>query len=394
MRNEADRAGALPGPRGASASTRRRALAHAGGSGSNSSTNPQPPDATWWRAFRPSARSEPSKIGASRALPFARPWIFALAVAVSAAALMAPAHTPTPDPYPAPAPQDLPASRATRTLRFAVVSFYNPRLMYLKYQPLVDYLSTQTPWRFQLDLSPTYQQTIDRLCGGQVDLAYLGPFSYVRAHEVCGARPVVRLNTAGRDSYTSYVMVRQDSRITNLAQLKGERFAFGSRLSASSHLVPRAMLDRAGLRPGVDVTCAYYGHHDRAARAVLLGEAAACGIRDLVGDQFKPRGLRVLAQSDPIPNFPLVVGPEAPSGLAAALTGVLIDLPARNKAAAATIAGWDPELAGGFAPVSPEAYLPVLRLARRLFGPRAPFLPAEDLVCRPGPRDSRPPTPR
>jgi phosphonate transport system substrate-binding protein len=266
--------------------------------------------------------------------------------------------------------------------------------MYLKYQPLVDYLSTHTPWRFQLDLSSTYQETIDRLCGGQVDLAYLGPFSYVRAHEVCGARPIVRLNTGGRESYTSYIMVRQDSGITTLAQLKGQRIAFGARLSTSSHLVPRAMLDRAGLRLGVDVTCSYHGHHDRAARAVLLGETAACGIRDLVGDQFKTRGLKVLAQSDPIPNFPLVVGPGAPPELAAALADVLIDLPGRDPAAAATIAGWDAELAGGFAPVGPEAYAPVLDLARRVFGPRAPFLPPEELVCRPGSRIAGPPTSR
>ncbi len=110
------------------------------------------------------------------------------------------------------------------------------------------------------------------------------------------------------------------------------------------------MLEAAGLRVGTDVRCRYYGHHERAARAVLLGEVDACGVRDIVGARFADRGLRLLAVSDPIPNFPLVVGPD---GAPSACVGTWCACWSRSRlptpAARRTVAGWDEELAGGFA---------------------------------------------
>ena len=278
-----------------------------------------------------------------------------------------------------------PAHPGTRpVLKFAVVSFYNPRLMYLKDQPLVDYLGAHTPWRFELDLSPSYRETVTRLCEGRVQLAYLGPFSYVRAREMCKVKPVVQLKSEGRVTYTSYIMVRENSPIHSLAELRGQTFVYGAVLSTSSHLMPRYMLQQAGLESGRDLKCRDDGHHERAARAVLTGEAAACGVRDLVGDQFNGRGLRILAKSAPMVNFPLVVGPRSPSGFEAALTDALIALPRRDPKAARDIASWDPELSGGFAEVSADAYQPIADLARRLFGPKALTASPDDLTCGPG----------
>ncbi len=264
------------------------------------------------------------------------------------------------------------------------MSFYNPRLMYLKYQPLIDYLTERTPWRFELALSTSYRETVSRLCAGDVQLAYLGPFTYLRAREQCGAKAILRLNTGGKAAYFSYVMVREDSPIKRLEDLRGKTFGFGALLSTSSHLMPRAMLTKAGLSPGRDVGCRYYEHHERAARAVLMGDVVACGIRDLVGDQFKGRGLRILARSEPMLNFPLSVHPQASPVLVTALTEALANLPRRDPAVARAIEGWDPELAGGFAPVRADGYSAILSLAKAVFGPDVLSLPPEQMSCGPG----------
>jgi ABC-type phosphate/phosphonate transport system substrate-binding protein len=141
------------------------------------------------------------------------------------------------------------------------------------------------------------------------------------------------------------------------------------------------MLLDAGVRPGADVRCRYYGHHDQAARAVLMREAAACGIRDLTGERFKGRGLRVLAISSPIPNFPFAVGPQTPPQLAAALVDALVQLPERDAAVARTMAGWDEELSGGFAAAAAGDYVPLGNLALRVFGRRALQVDPAALVC-------------
>lgn len=266
-------------------------------------------------------------------------------------------------------------------LRFGAVSFYNPRLMYLKYQPLVDYLSRYTGRPWELAVSSSYESSVEQLCSGELAAAYLGPFTYLRALARCGAIPVVRLNTHGKATYQALIMVRQESPITSLAQLAGKRFGFGAPLSTSSHLVPRAMLLAAGLQPGRDYTCRYLWHHEKAAREVLLGGVDASGVRDIVGEKFVQRGLRVLASSEPIPNFPFVISPLGPAGVREELVHALVMLPLKDPAIQAAISEWDEELAGGFALAAASDFEPVRTLARLVFGPLALRRPEAELGC-------------
>jgi phosphonate transport system substrate-binding protein len=275
-----------------------------------------------------------------------------------------------------------PAAQAPASpLRFGVVTFYNPRSMFQKYQPLVDYLAARTGLPWELAISGSYESTVEDLCSGRLAIAYLGPSTFVRAQDLCRATPVVKLLTGGRPTYRSFIVVREKSAIRDLNDLKGRSFGFGSPLSTSSHLMPRAMLQRAGIRPGVDVACKYYMHHESAARAVLLGEVDAGGVRDVVAEKFLGRGLRVLARSEEMPNFPFVVGPKTPHGVTQELIRVLVTLPASDESARAAIAGWDEELAGGFAPADAAEYASLRTLGDRVFGRRWEKLSEKALEC-------------
>jgi phosphonate transport system substrate-binding protein len=264
---------------------------------------------------------------------------------------------------------------------FGVVTFYNPRLMYLKYQPLVDYLSARTGRRWELAISGSYEDAVEGLCSGRFALAYLGPLTFVRAREQCGAKPVVKLLTHGQPTFRSYIVVREDAPIRTLADLRGKSFGFGSSLSTSSHIVPRAMLARAGLKPGADVQCRYFRHHDSAARAVLLGEVDAAGVRDIVGEEFAHRGLRILDRSEPVPNFPFVVGPRTSAEVVRDVVRALVLVPQLEPDARATISRWDEELAGGFARAEAEEFEPLGRLGEQVFGKRWSTLPERALEC-------------
>jgi phosphonate transport system substrate-binding protein len=266
-------------------------------------------------------------------------------------------------------------------LEFGVVSFYAPRMMYLKYQPLVDFLSEHTGRRWELHINTSYQQTVDDLCSGGLTAAYLGPLTYVRAHAVCGAETILRLQTGGRDTYRSYIMVREDSPVREVADLEGKRFGFGSALSTSSHLVPRAMLVKAGIDVGVETQCLYFEHHERAARAVLIGEADACGVRDIVGDRFLGRGLRILARSQPIPNFPIVLGPHETDEIRREIIHVLVELPKEDPEIARKMTSWDEELARGFVPSNDAEYDGIRALAEEVFGRDSLTLPPDRLRC-------------
>jgi phosphonate transport system substrate-binding protein len=265
-------------------------------------------------------------------------------------------------------------------LLLGVVDFYNPRLMYLKYQPLVDHLSEHTGRPWELAIGADYQETVDALCHGRVAVAYLGPLTYIRARALCGAEPIVRLNTANRSTYESLIMVRADSEIQSLEELRGRRFGFGAALSTSSHLVPRAMLLDSGVGSS-EIECHYFEHHERAARAVILDEVDACGVRDIVGERFMQRGLRVLARSRGIPNFPLVMAPASGPELTAAVERALVDAPRQDRWRAQHLLRWDVEFRHGFALAADDDYDPVRDLARRVFGDEALTLSEEQLRC-------------
>lgn len=252
-------------------------------------------------------------------------------------------------------------------LRLGAVGFYNPRLMYLKYQELVDYLSDATGRPWELEIGSGYQGTVDALCRGELALAYLGPFTYVRAREQCGVEPVARLRTGVSATFRSLILVRDDSPFETVAQLDGARIGFGAPLSTSSHLAPRAMLLDAGIGPG-DFECRFYGHHERAARAVLLGEVDACGVRDIVGRRFGERGLRVLAASEPIPNFPIVAAPGLPPELVEVVDDALLGRPALDPRVVERMRAWDPEIRDGFARCADADYDPTRAMAVRVLG--------------------------
>jgi len=253
--------------------------------------------------------------------------------------------------------------------------------MYLKYQPLVDYLSEHSGSQWELRINTSYQQTVDELCSGRLTAAYMGPMTYVRAHAACGAEPVLRLRTAGRDTYQSYILVREDSSIRELGDLEGKRFGFGSVFSTSSHLMPRAMLVEAGIDVPDEIDCLYLEHHERAARAVLLGEVDACGIRDSAGRKFLDRGLRIVARSRPIPNFPFVIAPEAPSEVRSGIVRALVELPGEDPEIARRMTEWDEELAQGFVFSQDAEYDGIRALAEEIIGPGALALPEADLRC-------------
>lgn len=283
----------------------------------------------------------------------------------------------TPGPRAAEAP-------ARRSAKLGVVGFYNPRLMYLKYQPLVDYLTEKTSMNWELVIGSDYDETVKRLCEGKVDLAYLGPLTFTKAKHLCGARAIVRLQTGGKPTFHSYIMVRVDSPYRTLEELRGKRIGLGSPLSTSAHLVPLAMLrDRGVLGEGGKTSCTNYGHHERAARACLMGEVDACGVRDVIGDRFIDRGLRVLARSEPIPNFPLVASPLADEKVVREVIKSLVDEPAADAALRARIATWDPELASGFVQAREADYDAIRDLAFTILGKDVFDKTESELACAP-----------
>ncbi len=164
---------------------------------------------------------------------------------------------------------------------FGVIPKDNPRIAYEKFQPLMDYLSEKTPYRFELVLSKTYNETIIALGQGDIDMAFMGPLTYLHARADYNAVSILKSITEnGKPFYRSVVVTKSDSQIRELSDLQGKSFAFASTHSTSGNLIPRFLLAEYGIHLRHLKKYNNFNYHDTVVKWVLKGEYDAgerCG---------------------------------------------------------------------------------------------------------------------
>ncbi|BCR03699.1 hypothetical protein DESUT3_07680 [Desulfuromonas versatilis] len=242
-------------------------------------------------------------------------------------------------------------------VHFGVIPRYNPMVMYRNYQPIMDYLSEHTPFRFELKLSRSYADAIRMLREGQTQVASLGDVTFAEAFREFGVIPLVKpLNNLGEAFYQSIIIVRQDSPIQTLEDLKGHTFAFGNIHSTSGNLIPRHYLFRRGISLFDLESFENLDTHDKVVKAVLKGKVAAGAVKDVVAYQYQFHGLRFLANIGPIPSVPIVVRHDTPPAVVEALRTALLAINRKSPEQIKEMRGWDPEFRNGFTEAQTSDY--------------------------------------
>ncbi len=204
-------------------------------------------------------------------------------------------------------------SKDKKTVYFGVIPRDNPRIMYEKYQPLLDYLALKTPFAYELVLKKNYEETVNSLGSGEMDLALLGPLTYLEAHSKYGAISI--LKSKGVDNTTSYksvIIKKKDSPVKSLPELKGKSFAFASTKSTSGNLIPRYLLANSGIHLSDLSKYANFDYHDSVVKAILKGQYTAGAVRDSTARKYMKLGIEIIAASEAIPTGPLVAGAGTP----------------------------------------------------------------------------------
>lgn len=248
-------------------------------------------------------------------------------------------------------------------VQFGIIPRYNPMVMYRNYQPLMDYLSAHTPYRFELKLSRNYADAVRMLRTGETQVASLGDLTFAEAFRQFGPMPVAKpLNDLGQPFYRSAIIVRDDSPIQQLTDLRGKTFAFGDVHSTSGNLIPRDFLFRNGISLFDLLRFENLDSHDAVAKAVLKGKVDAGAVKDVVAQRYRAHGLRILALSEPIPGVPIVAGPDAPPQLVSALRQALLGIDPKDPDQSRAMADWDPEFRNGFVAAQAEDYQSIFDL--------------------------------
>ena len=256
-------------------------------------------------------------------------------------------------------------SKEKEVIYFSAITLYHPIVMYQRYQPLMDYLTKNTPYMFELKLSQDYRDIIYFLKSNRVQVALLGGVTYIEAKKQFDIIPILKpLGHDGKPYYRSVFIARADNKkIKTLSDLKGKSIAFASKLSTSGYLAPLYHLYcNAGIRFGDLSRRVNFRYHDSVAREVLRGDFDVGAVIDSVANRFKNRGLKVIAVSDPIPGLPIVVRADASPELISAMKKALLSLDYSNPGHRRIMEQWDEEFKYGFAEATDSDYRQVRRM--------------------------------
>ena len=182
-----------------------------------------------------------------------------------------------------------------------------------RFSPMANYLSKQLNKKVTLRVGANYDEHIQAIGKDQVDLAYMGPASYVTLVNQYGIKPTLaRIEMDGKPTFHGYIVTRSDSAINSLEDLKGQSFAFGDPKSTMSYVVPHFMLTQAGVITHDSAEHTFLGSHINVALAVLSGDYAAGAIKPAVFRKFESKGLRIIAVSPEISEHVFVSRTDLP----------------------------------------------------------------------------------
>ena len=204
------------------------------------------------------------------------------------------------------------------------------------FEPVADHIGEELGTEVELYTATDYSGIIEAMRSGQVDLAWYGPLSYVLANKVAGAEAIaVQIAEEGETdpTYHSLMVTRKDSGIGDIRDLEGKTFSFVDPASTSGNLFPRKAFDEAGMDPEEDLAeSTYAGGHDASVLAVENGTVDAGAVADTTYDLMVEEGmieendLRVIHESEPIPESPIAVREDLSPEVKKQLEDVLVEM--------------------------------------------------------------------
>lgn len=174
-----------------------------------------------------------------------------------------------------------------------------------------------------------YTVGIEAMASKKVDVMLVSPMSYFQAKERAGAELLVSTPTV--DEYRTKFIVKADSDVNTLADLKGKSFAFVDQSSSSGYLYPKSKLinslnldtDKLETSGYFFSTVAFSGKHDSSVIGVTMNDYDGAAVAGTTLGQMEKAGvlkkdaIKIIDETDLIPNPAYVVRSDLPADLKA-----------------------------------------------------------------------------
>lgn len=226
--------------------------------------------------------------------------------------------------------------RKIDAIRIGVLPDQSSERAVSKYQGIFDRLQTETGLAVEVVFPRSYGELTDLFSRQQVDIAYFGGVTFLRAHRESGAVPLVMRDVDM--NFTSYFLVRSNEEAKQVSDFRGRRLSFGSKLSTSGHLMPRHFMLQDGIvAEEFFGEVLYSGAHDMTAIWVRDGQADIGAVNSDVVDKMYLEGsltgeqVKILETTSPYPDYVWAVQPYVHEELRIAIRNLFTGLSSSNE---------------------------------------------------------------
>lgn len=258
--------------------------------------------------------------------------------------------------------------KADACLRFGSVPSEKLSTIEVEYQKWKEWIEKSSHLCVNVILSHSYEDVIKKLQNNELDVARLGPFSYVLAKQQADVEPVVvGVKKNGQSYYKSYLVstpeVSETLGVTS--RLVGEKgmkafaeklephkkkwvFTFTDVGSTSGYAVPFYYMLLSDIKPEEWFKkVAFVGSHDAAEMVVAHNIIPLAGTADKSYNKLIKKGVitpesnRVLWESDPIPDSPIVIKKTLPASIKKTLVSALLKMPTEYVPPYGNVVGYE-----------------------------------------------------
>jgi len=195
-----------------------------------------------------------------------------------------------------------------RELRLGAYKYLSDGDMQKLMQPFVKYLSAAVKAPIKLYITSTYSELSQRFMSGEMDMAIIPPYAYVKLADKIKLKLLASMKLEGSYYYNGAIVTRKSSGIDKPEKLSGKNFAYVAPDSASGYLYPRVLLKKRGLNPdSMFARTEYTGSHIESVKALVSGKVDGIAIFKSALDFVKLQGIdtadvQVVAETENIPH--------------------------------------------------------------------------------------------
>lgn len=179
-------------------------------------------------------------------------------------------------------------------------------------KPLVDYLRKATGMKIQLRTGFTFEKVFDNIKNGYYDFAYVATTQYAKIKKTVDVQLVGITTKDGKDKFAAVVVVRKDSGINTVADLKGKTF-LTTKGGLAVHPAPMDLMEKNGVNPKTDIKIKFGSAPinclmdvaDRKADVTAVPKGLWAKAEKMV----KKDDLKVIGETDPVPQLPIIARP-------------------------------------------------------------------------------------